>query len=107
MFLCDIYGEHCKICGEVYSFHLGDYETSRFEILFICEKHVDNPYLLYALERLRYSYCVWSSPSGNYIVIALTKNAWRNRRYNHQNISETELLREIKDGVLPFYFGGI
>lgn len=93
--MCDIYGEYCKLCGEATGFHLGDFNTDRFEISYICSKHTGKN-LRGWLKRTGISYCIWSEGENKkYIVLALTENAWKNRHSNHQNMAYTDILEEV------------
>ena len=93
--MCDIYCEYCKLCGEVTGFHLGDFDTNRFEIAYICSKHALDDEFLDWLKCFKFPFCIWSERDDKYVVMSLTENAWNNRWVNHQNLGDTELLEEI------------
>lgn len=93
MKMCDCYSEPCKVCGKMISMHLGDFNTDRGEIFVVCEECIKDKWLGVH----RFNYCVWDGKTeGKITIVALTKNAWQNRKYNHPNVSFTELLKTHK-----------
>lgn len=85
--MCDCYGEPCKVCGQMYPMHLGDFNTERWEITILCPKCFGNfPHLRRVC---------WSNDDGKeplLEILSLTENAWSNRRYNHPNLGGTEIV---------------
>jgi len=95
--MCDIYAEYCKLCRKAAAFHLGDFNTDRLEITYICSTHTKNEELFHWIKRSNFPYVVWSEGENQkYVVLSLTENAWKNRTLNHQNIAATKILEEYR-----------
>lgn len=95
--MCDIYIEPCKICGEKYPMHLGDFETDRTEISLVCPKCFSKWQGIFRL----FNRCIWRVKDEKYLIVALTRNAWRNRHHNHLNAPHTEMVEEKKRENIP------
>lgn len=95
--MCDIYGEPCKICGNMWEMHLGDYETSQYEIFLICSKCYNTRYE--EMFKKKYiNFTIWKRyrkrKYNKYIIVSLTENAWAHRGWNHLNESRTDMIKE-------------
>lgn len=93
--MCDIYTDHCRGCGIPIEMHLGDFATGPVEISVFCDKCITS-YVAGAFRKMPYTVwkCKGDGPKGKFAVIALTKNAWRNRTGNHPNSSHPLLVEE-------------
>jgi len=92
--MCDIYFEPCKVCGKKICMHLGDYLTNRYELFVVCEDCLKHS-TFYKPERMVYPSILWESKEeGKVLVVALTRNAWTLRKYNHPNYRKTKIVKE-------------
>jgi hypothetical protein len=103
--MCECYVEPCKICGQKWPMHLGDYETSIWEIAIVCGAHISEKYRY----RIPWKYVIWKitkdelSMNKNFgglegkevAVVSLTDNAWARREANHPNTEGCKIVKEV------------
>jgi len=90
--MCDILSKPCEICGTMLPMHLGDYNTSRKEIMVFCNKCILSSTfnMFYDSEKC----IVWDTHTRDYrkiLVMSLTDNAWNNREDNCPNTGNAEI----------------
>ena len=101
--MCDIYTDYCANCKRPIPMHLGDFMTQRYEIQVFCwncwsivrHKYKDKRYVIWRIEdaneAIKKDMPDWYERQKEFIgkfivVVALTDNAWENRRINHPNL---------------------
>ena len=101
--MCDCYIDYCANCKRPIPMHLGDFMTQRYEIQVFCgecwsiakHRYKGKRYVVWkigdAREEIKKKYRYWYDKDKRFVgkrivVVALTDNAWENRRINHPNL---------------------
>ena len=101
--MCDCYIDYCANCKRKIPMHLGDFMTERYEIQVFCwrcweivkHKYEGKRYVIWhigdAREEIKKEYPYLYKEEKEWVgkkvvVVALTENAWKNRRINHPNL---------------------
>lgn len=95
--MCDIYMDRCHVCRKEIEMHLGDFMTSRWEILVFHKECFERVVMM--LESDEDFPCIgwvmWKGDMGDVVIVSLTRNAWRNRYINHPNWGDVKLIKEV------------
>ena len=108
---CDIYRAKCAECNTRINMHLGDFNTSREEIIVLCHEHVHlypkygsrvvfwaHNYVEEMNHKINYpsqDHNIFGSDEPFVAVISLTQNAWENRMHNNPNDGFSEPIPDV------------